>query len=153
MHRHLALPVFAVLLFSGCSLPTTLSPGPEDPSGDRAVFEEARARWDAAGIDNYAFTFRESCFCPPEFLGPFRITVEDGAVVSAEQNGRPATEQRTYPTIDALFEIIADAFDQDAETISLSYDAVLGVPLGGYIDYDALIADEEFSFEVSRFTR
>ena len=161
MHRYSSsrlafVAVLLALIASGCTLPTAIAPEPslgEPEDSDRAALAEARARWATADVSDYAFTYQESCFCPPEFSGPFRITVENGRVDSVTRNGRAATEQRTYPTIDALFDVIEDAFDRDAETVQVSYDADLGLPVNAYIDYEAAMADEELGFTVTRFTR
>src|SRR5688500_6161239 len=100
---------FALLLL----LTRACVPAPEAPasSGPGGVvqgagpddLEAARERWDAADIDDYAFTIRRSCFCPPEYSGPYRATVRDGRIAGLTLAGRPVSaEQYQVPTIVSL---------------------------------------------------
>ena len=136
------LLVAAVLFASGCSLLA----GSREP----AAFSEARARWSAAGVDNYAMTLERSCFCPEEYRGPFAVSVRDGAVVSV-QFGVDALPTDRAVTIDGLFDLIADAYRRDAARVDVAYDPALGYPTRIAIDYLEQAADEEVGYTVSGF--
>ncbi|SRR5690606_22207352 len=157
------LAVLAGLLLGAC-VPQTAPPEMPPPAGQpsppgppadsvRAALDAARARWDAAGIVDYAFVYEEVCFCLPEDRGPFAITVRDGAVASATYQGEPANARRTYPTVDSLFATVEDALDRGAESVRVTFDPVLGYPAEASIDYEAMVADEELGFRVSDLTR
>ena len=117
----------------------------------RSQFERNRRLWDDLKMDDYTFQFRWSCFCLPEYTAPVDIHVELDTFVSVSlaENGNPVAPDNwdRYETIDRLFDILEDAFDQNAEHIQVSYDPELGYPLSAFIDYSTFIADEERGFE------
>lgn len=117
---------------------------------------EGRARWEAQGIRDYRFVLERVCFCLAR--GPVVIEVRDGQVVSivdavtgeAESDGFALAEiYGEVSTIDALFDVIDGA--EDAEVVTVSYDAELGYPTEIYIDESFLMADEEMRYLVSDF--
>ncbi len=130
-----------VALLGGCSL---LS-GSREP----AALSEARARWATAGADDYAMTFQRSCFCPEEYRGPFDVEVRDRAVVSVTLRDEPLPTDRAL-SVDGLFALISDAYEREAATVRVTYDAALGYPTHVAIDYDTQIADEEDGYTVSQ---
>ncbi|HLT47333.1 MAG TPA: DUF6174 domain-containing protein [Rubricoccaceae bacterium] len=143
-------------LLSGCTSPRAVA-GPDGPPapGDttRAALDAARARWEAAGLDDYRFVYQVTCFCPEEARGPFALTVRDGVVVEALFQGRamdPADPR--FATVDALFETLAEAFDRGAASVRVTYDAALGYPAEAYVDYETMVADEELGFAVRDLT-
>ncbi len=157
---------FLLTLLAGVLVSTSACVAPRLPADDsvgvgpgadstRAALDAARARWQAAGLDGYRFVYELSCFCPEEARGPFTITVRDGAVEEALYNGRPMNpaDERLYPSVDALFDTLAEAFDRDAETVRVTYDAALGYPTEAYVDYEAMMADEELRFSVRDLER
>jgi hypothetical protein len=125
---------------------------PADRLARKRLLQEQWSRWKTAGLHTYEFEFRWSCFCVPEFTQWVRIAVADGTLVSvrrvADGGELPADLWTRYQTMDGLFAWLADAFEQSAERIEVSYDAGLGHPLSGYIDYHAQMADEERGFQV-----
>jgi hypothetical protein len=132
------------------SLQAAPEPGPRsaDGAGDLAA---ARQRWAAHGLEDYRFTYLRGCFCPPQYRGPFDVTVRAGEVVDVtyEGEGEPADRALAeYQTVDGLFDLIAEAYDRDAATVSVTYDAATGRPAEVYIDYDEQVVDEEVSFTV-----
>ena len=118
----------------------------------KAQFERNRLLWNEQDFDGYTFRFNWSCFCPPDYTAPVDIRVEQGglAAVSYSDNGTPVAQSDwdRYRTIEALFEILDEAFEQDAKVISVSYEPDFGYPSSVFIDYSELIADEERGFEV-----
>jgi hypothetical protein len=134
-------------------------PAPADPTGPGAGDPEhslaaARARWTAAGVDDYSYTLSRQCFCPPEFIGPFNVTVRDGAVRSVTREGAPVnTSQVPIPTVPAIFDEIAAAIDAGAAEVRVEYDATLGYPTELWIDQDRMMADEETGYSISALSR
>ena len=56
---------------------------------------------------------------------------------------------RNLRTVAGLFDLIQEAIDQGAYSISVVYHPDLGYPASLGIDYDRRIADEEVGFRVS----
>lgn len=111
----------------------------------------SRARWEAQRPGDYRFTYTRSCFCPPQYRGPFDVTVRGGAVADVAYEGegepidRPLTE---YQTVDDLFALIAEAYARDAARVDATYDPTTGQPTEVYIDYNEQMADEEVGFTI-----
>ncbi len=115
------------------------------PSGHTA----ARDAWDAAGLENYQYSYHKYCDCygdsPPETL----VTIESGTVADVRHkraSGRivPAEPQNFgyYWSVDEMFQLIERAAEH-AGTITVEYDATLGFPRRLYIDYlPARVGDE-----------
>lgn len=120
-----------------------------DQADWQAALDEARARWDAAETDEYTALFQWSCFCLRENAALVRLTVQDDVIVDAHyaeaaMEGSPELER--YLTVPGLFALIQEAIDQGAYRISAQYDASLGYPAEVWIDYNAMMADEERGF-------
>lgn len=130
-----------LLAASGCSV-VGASRG-----GDPAL-AEARARWEARGPADYAMTQSRSCFCPRDVTGPFEVAVRDGAITSVTFDGASVPTDRAQ-SVDALFDLIADAYARDAAEVRVRYDPALGYPTEIWIDYDRQMADEETGYTVS----
>jgi hypothetical protein len=111
----------------------------------------SRATWEAQRPADYRFTYARSCFCPPQYRGPFDVTVRSGAVADVAYKGegepidRPLTE---YQTVDDLFALLAEAYARNAARVDVTYDPATGQPTSFYIDYDEQMADEEVGFTV-----
>ncbi len=156
--------LLAVLTLAACSSPRPeptvpvrtdslhaepTSPGAMD-DGPQAL-AASRVRWEAQRPGDYRFTYSRNCFCPPQYRGPFDVTVRGGAVADVAYRGegdpidRPLTE---YQTVDDLFALIAEAYARDAARVDVTYDPTTGQPTEVYIDYDEQMADEEVGFTV-----
>jgi hypothetical protein len=122
----------------------------EDKADRQANLDAARARWAAAGYDHYSALFRWLCFCVPDYVAPVRLTVQDGAIVEvsyAEGAGVQGTsDPERYMTVDELFDLLQEAIDANAYRIDVEYHPTLGYPTDAFIDYDAMMADEERGF-------
>jgi len=115
--------------------------------------------WKDKGLSNYDFTLERLCFCPEDWRGPVNIQVRNGAVVSSTyvSDGSTVTEGKfdNADTIDKLFTILKDAyagkgdFEQEADTIDVTYDSQMGYPMIFYIDVSQLMADEEQGYTVT----
>lgn len=122
------------------------------PESIRAELEANRRRWAARGIDDYTFTVEVGCFCPPEFRGPFSVTVEDGEIAQATFEGEPIGEgvDRRFLTVEGLFGFVErNAY---AESIQVTYHPELGYP--ELIDVDPVhhAFDEEIRVSILEFT-
>jgi hypothetical protein len=140
--------------------PTTVSP--ETTEERRAEYEAALDRWAANGPAAYTLAYEVLCFCVEDVRGPFRLTVEEGAVVQAERetdgtfvtvdpSGNPALGPTTRYTAEALFGLVEQAIDESAATIRVTYDDDTGLPVELWIDFDERLADEEIGVIVSEF--
>ena len=89
----LVVLVLGVLLLTACSSDevvstggqsgpgTTTPPTPSAPIPDGAAgLDQARARWTAAGIEDYSMSYRVICFCPNSVTS---VEVHGGEVVNS----------------------------------------------------------------------
>lgn len=132
----------------GGGVPTS---GEADPEGE-ARLVEARQRWGAQRPEAYRFTYTRVCFCPPQYRGPFVVTVRGDGVVEAvyQGEGEPVEDalEGAKLTVDALFDVLGDAYERRAESVQVAYDEETGQPTSIQIDYNEQIADEEVGFTI-----
>src|SRR5690606_31602678 len=136
--------VLLSLPFSGCTATRPAgseAPGSEEPGpvtdATHEALADARARWQAAGLDGYRFVYEASCFCPEEVRGPFTITVRAGVVQEVRFQGQVVVpDAQRHPTVAALFATLADALGQDPDAARIRYDDALGYPTEAYVDYE-----------------
>ena len=130
------------------SLPTTTLPPTTPGAADDPAAElgAARARWEAQGLDDYVFELGTTCFCPPEYLGPFLVEVVDGSVASvafADGTDADPPSDGPYRTVDDIFDVIETAIAEEADELRVTYDPETGVPVDLWIDARFDMADEE----------
>jgi hypothetical protein len=125
--------------------------GPEDPRLEE--LEAHLARWDSTGPMSYVYAIERLCFCPEEYRGPVRVSVQDGEAVEHVYvgSGLPVPEAIAdgVPPVEGLFAILRAAIESEADRIDVVYDAELGVPLDFWIDYLEMAADEELGVQVT----
>ena len=111
----------------------------------------AQSLWTAQAISRYEFTLLRSCFCAD--VQPMHVTVHDGVVVSVTPEGSgiaiAEVQWSSYPSIERLFAITAEAIARPAASVNAQYDSVLGYPHTIYIDQVSGIADDEFGYTVT----
>ena len=73
-------------------------------------------------------------------------------VAFADGRAGDVPDPQRFGTVDDLFAMLQDAIDGGAVSITVEYERQLGYPTTAFIDYDALIADEEQGFAVSELT-
>lgn len=130
-----------LIALSGC--------GVLGPAG-QGDLNAARRTWEASGLRNYDFTFRWECFCA--YTQPVRIFVHDGTIgyVTETATGDPVPDAaEKFNTVDGLFDIIQDAIDRNAHSITVTYDPDRGFPVTVRIDYEEFAVDEEMGFTIS----
>lgn len=124
--------------------------------GLQEQLDEARAKWSAtrfANSGNYIYRFNWQCFCIQDFVAEVIVHVEDWEVtrIIREEDGEPVDEQfeDDFVTVETLFDRLQDAIDENATSINATFDADTGLPTQVFIDYQAMIADEEMGWRAS----
>jgi hypothetical protein len=148
--RSCALALVAIVS-SACTVIT----GPDGEWGrEERDLSRARSTWSRNYVDDYEYVVRRECYCT---LGgvAVRVVVDNGRVVAREIDGSgvpvPFTVAWAYPTIDGLFDFVADAIDARADDISTRYDAAYGFPTDIWVDFDTRRADDEEGYTLLAF--
>ncbi|MDH3269946.1 MAG: DUF6174 domain-containing protein [Gemmatimonadota bacterium] len=118
---------------------------------DLAELNRNRARWAQVRPAAYEYAVERLCFCALE--GPVRMLVT-GSQASGHRfvdsgDPVPVDQREWYPTVEGLFDVVADAFGRDAFEVDVTYDPDTGVPVEIFIDYEQNVADEELGFRVT----
>ena len=61
-------------------------------------------------------------------------------------------EAQLYVTVEALFDLLEDAESEEAYSVDVEYDPLLGYPTDLFIDYSENTADEELGYRASGLT-
>ena len=86
----------------------------------------------------------------------WRVVVEDGKVVGSSivdaSNARRRTgdPNRNHPTIDSLFESLAQAEATHPYMLSVVYDDALHYPRRAFVDPHGMVVDDEWTIEIRR---
>jgi len=112
------------------------------PVPGQSVWQTQLNKWNALGIDDYEFTYRQFCFCPPEISQSTRVRVVDGAVVSPIDLYQRQTIREMLDQLDP---------DSESFAINVVFDRLYGLPLGWSMDSIELAIDDEVSASVSDF--
>lgn len=134
-----------LLLFSGCSL---------FGGSDSSELDNARANWARAGISDYNYKLTVICFCGE--TGRFDVEVRNSVVVNTtripgvQSSGGGGSIGKT---MDDLFDVLAQAYAQNADQVLVEYAALLGYPTSISIDYVQEVSDDEISYGVDGFER
>jgi hypothetical protein len=87
--------------------------------------------------------------------GPVSVAVFNGNVLSRRytENGMlvAASMANSFPDVEGLFDFIEDAQRQNAFRLDASYDPRFGYPTLISVDYDQIIADDEFVYTTLDF--
>jgi hypothetical protein len=115
--------------------------------------EQAQRRWEGSRPESHVFAIERLCFCPVGYRGPVRVRVHADVVVERTyvDTGQPvpASYAEAFPSVDGLFEVLIEAYRDDADEVRVTYDPQSGVPLDFWIDYMEMAADEELGFRVT----
>lgn len=147
VRRVLSLALVVSVLVVGCG-----HGGGDAGAGDQAAqLEAARARWEAAGIEDYAWRFTRSCFCPP-LSAEVRVAGGEAADVSrlTDPSWGDDLPELEFTTMEELFDLIEGEIDA-GEVVTASYD-----PQTGRVrHFDAAgrsdTVDDERGYEVTSF--
>jgi len=135
-----------------CSMTTA-----SDRSDDERELSRNRQRWVSAGMHDYEYDFRRSCFCPPEATEEVHIVVRNDAIVSVvrTRDGRTATTQFTvWPRVDELFANVEQLLTtRRAERLDVQYDPMYGYPRTIIADVVLLAVDDEYSLTAGNLRR
>jgi hypothetical protein len=146
-----ALLLGAMILSSSCDV-LDLAVGPTER---RSELERQRAKWAQRNVTSYRLTYRRDCLCGTEFTTPTDIEVRAGDIATASYTNRdepiPGYVQAGLPTVEALFAIIDDAIDRNADLIEVTYDPLLGYPRKIGLDYRFDRADDEVTHSILEF--
>lgn len=122
-------------------------------SGPRAELEQARAKWNASGINDYQYTLQRTCFCVQDAVRPVDITVNNGQITNASfaDSGEPLPDNLDYNrmSVNDVFQLIDDAIAGGAHSVNVTYDSQTGQPLSVGIDYIEMAVDDEVGFNLS----
>ena len=127
--RSKALAITLGVVVAACSSPF----GPNEAR----LLSAARAQWEQRGFTDYSFEARHGCFCTPEQVGPVRITVRGGVLVSATliETGE-AVDPAYWFSIEQLFDRIPESAKYEGvEDVRVEYDPTLGFPSSVQVQY------------------
>jgi hypothetical protein len=152
MTRRLAGPLAVLAIVAaacGPLTPTVATPPAGSPLAEKgplmAAFDQSLAKWQAAGITRYAFTYQPQCFCD---TWP-RLVVSDGDGIRID--GVPAGPGGSTPAgVPGLFAFARNAINGDSATIE--YDPTTGVPVHVVSDPMRHAIDDELTFSVVDWT-
>jgi hypothetical protein len=142
-----AVPTAFLLLFAvACGITDT------DADDDVVDLQIAEQRWLSSGVQDYQIVVRHLCFCG--YVRPVRLTVRSGSIVSRvdAETGEPVPSQGNHiGAIPDLFDIVREAIDRDAHSLSVTYHATYGFPTQINIDYIGNAVDDELQVSASEF--
>ena len=140
-----ALAAVAIVMLVACGDSTS----PDDE------LSAARRRWAAQAPPAYEVVLFRSCECLQEGSGPVLVRVRNGTVEARQYvstgNAVSSTYESVFPNVEGLFEIVADALRRDADRLEVRYDPVLSYPTRIVVDYDRIVADDEFTLTATAF--
>lgn len=119
----------------------------------QAELLRAQSRWERSGLETYVYTYGTDCFCLPEYRASVDVEVQGSQVLSVtfadpEFTGEVPDVQR-FTTINELFDVVQDGIDRGAYSIRAEYNEQFGYPVEVFIDYEAMMADEEHGFHIT----
>jgi hypothetical protein len=138
-----------LLLFPACDSLTGTD------GAERARLAQSRSRWRVAAIRDYSYQLGRVCFCPPDLVGPFRITVRGGELSSVIDLGTGMAaipNPQRHPTVEGLFDQIDAALDRDPDKIEVVYDSALGYPTRIAVDFVAMAVDDEVTYSATELS-
>jgi hypothetical protein len=122
----------------------------DDPLLRRLLAE--RAKWRLSGTGDYGYELRQNSG-QISWRGTIAVTGGEVTAFQTLEQWPPDFPLPNLPTIEALFDRVADAIAQKAEVIDVTWDPDFGFPRTCFIDLSLLIADEERGWTVLAFER
>ncbi len=113
-------------------------PACSDGLSPNAELSDARRRWANKGPASYSIDLFRSCECTPDMTGPVVVNVQNGTVQSRfyRTGGTvPPNIAPSFPGVEGLFDLIANARQRNAHRVEVRYDRELGYhPRAGACD-------------------
>lgn len=132
--RPFALVLALALATAACSGTDDVLVDPQPVEGVAGDVSQQRGVWDAQDLDDYRFAYSRVCFCVQR--GTVQVTVRDGRITDVRQveSGQavPREAWGEFPTVDVLFEQIAEAQSRNEYT-ALKFHPSLGYPVDAEI--------------------
>jgi hypothetical protein len=128
-------------------------------SAGGSELERNQQRWQGTNVSHYRFDLSIGCFCAFRSQMPLKVEVVDGQIVSmVDVNGAIVLDTdpnyaffMEYATVEGLFAAVQKAVDENADTITATYDSTYGFPVDVQIDYSQQMADEELYLNAANF--
>jgi hypothetical protein len=136
----------ALLALSGsvAEAKTTRADGVAFVDAEHAALAHARARWKRAGLRDYRFRLRVSCFCPGAGKR-HTITVRNGKAHGSSQ------VEKLVDTVAKMFREIEKTLDDPrAGDVTVRYDPARGYPRKVSLDRIKAAIDDELSWTADR---
>ena len=150
--RRVAMAAALLVLWcvAGCSITTATS-----RSDEKRELARNQQRWASAGMRDYEYDFRRSCFCGPESTEAVHIVVRNDVVTSVvrSSDGQPASAVVAWPRVDELFDDVRRRLEEGADRIEVTYDPTLGYPRSIVADVILMAADDEYSLTAGNLRR
>lgn len=146
---HIVLPAFFIAI-TGCKDAGVETIGRTQPiTEDHSGIADPRARWEAYHLSSYVLEQQCVGFGPPD--GVCKVYVRNNRIVDVirESDGISifAKAAERYRTVDDLFALAASVNPDTVASLVVHYDPRFGLPEYIYLDRNAQIADEEFSYK------
>jgi hypothetical protein len=106
--------------------------------------DEARAKWEAAGISSYSARVDVQCFCG--FEGPVDVEIRDGEISPSAD-----IPEWAAVTVSAMFDAIESQLD--ADHLEVAFHPELGYPISARIDPVTNASDDETEYFILELTR
>jgi hypothetical protein len=132
IHRLRPLALVLALAAAACSSNDDVDVivDPRPVAGVAGDVAQQRQLWERQGIDDYRVAYSRVCFCLQR--GTVQLTVRDGRITDVRQveSGQPVPGEAVgeYPTVERLFDAIADAQARGDYT-AVTYHPTLGYPV------------------------
>lgn len=116
-----------------------------------AAFDDALNKWTISSgpAMHYKFTFARDFFGPDDLKGPFVVTVVNGVVAHVDYAREDWQEDvvdeidlSQIPTIEGLFDFIADSMDKPDDIVHVAFEETAGYPEKIFVEYDGEDEDE-----------
>ena len=108
-----------------------------------AIVDRHERQWERDRPDDYSYRIERSCFCFG--VRSWRVTVEDGRVVSVDPDG---LDEPRPPTIEDLFDVAREAILDGADGVDVEYGDD-GHPVHVFVDRISYGVDDEYGYKVS----
>jgi len=124
------------------------------------ALDEARLRWDANNITDYDYRYAQQCrTCDLSISRSKKVLVRNGTIIDVEysfvSNLDNSTESivpeeavAAVKDVPMLFDILQEAIDINASSITADYDRNYGHPTYISIDYDDSVKEDEFNARI-----